>query len=126
MLCSRFLKLEAGGGHSSSKSGWIYRSVDSFYGWILRWSLKYRYLTLGVCLLVVGSTVPIAMSLGVNLVPRDDQSEFQVGFITPEGYTLERTNAVISEIENRLVQLPGVVHRYTSIGQGGTPKAKAM
>ncbi len=123
MLCSRFLKLEPGG-HSSSKSGWIYQLIDRSYGWVLRLSLRFRWLTLGLCLLIIASTVPIAMNLGVNLVPRDDQSEFQVGFITPEGYTLERTNAVVSEIENRLIQLPGVVHRYTSIGQGGTAKGQ--
>ena len=124
MLCSRFLKLEPGSAHSSSKSGWIYQIIDRGYGWILRFALRYRWLTLGVCVLIVASTIPIAMGLGVNLVPRDDQSEFQVGFITPEGYTLDRTNAVVSEIEHRLVQLPGVVHSYTSIGQGGTAKGQ--
>ncbi len=124
MLCSRFLKLEPGSAHSSSKSGWIYQLIDRGYGSILRWALRYRWLTLAGCFLIVLSTVPIAMRLGVNLVPRDDQSEFQVSFITPEGYTLDRTNAVVTEIENRLVQLPGVIHRYTSIGQGGTAKGQ--
>ena len=28
----------------------------------------------------------------MNLIPRDDQSEFEVSVITPEGYTLERTD----------------------------------
>ncbi len=125
MLCSRFLKLEpAGSGHSSSKSGWLYQWIDRSYGWSLRWALRHRWLALLVCVLVVMSTVPIAMNLGVNLVPRDDQSEFQISFITPEGYTLERTDKVISEIESRLVSLPGVVHNYTSIGQSGTAKGQ--
>lgn len=125
MLCSRFLKLEKKeNGHVSSKSGWIYRMVERFYGMCLRWSLRHRWSTIGVCLLIVASTVPIAMNLGVNLVPRDDQSEFQVGFITPEGYTLDRTNQVVTEIEGRLAQLPGVVHRFVSIGQSGTAKGQ--
>ena len=34
--------------------------------------------------------------MGVNLVPRDDQSEFQVTIITPEGYTLERAERVFA------------------------------
>jgi hydrophobic/amphiphilic exporter-1 (mainly G- bacteria), HAE1 family len=125
MLCSRFLKLEkAENGHSSSKSGWVYIVVERFYGACLRWSLRHRWMTIGVCVLIVLSTVPIAMNLGVNLVPRDDQSEFQVGFITPEGYTLDRTNQVVTEIENRMAKLPGVVHRFTSIGQSGTAKGQ--
>ena len=125
MLCSRFLKVEKHGpGHSSSKSGWFYRGVENFYGICLRWSLRHRWLTIGACLLIIASTVPIAMNLGANLVPRDDQSELQVGFITPEGFTLDRTNQVVTEIENRLSQLPGVVHRFTSIGQSGTAKGQ--
>ncbi len=125
MLCSRFLKLEKHEyGEAKSKSGWLYKWTDAFYGSCLRWALSHRWLTIGICVLIVLSTVPIAMNLGANLVPRDDQSEFQVGFITPEGYTLERTNKVITEIEERLAKLPGVVHRFTSIGESGSAKGQ--
>jgi HAE1 family hydrophobic/amphiphilic exporter-1 len=74
--------------------------------------------------LVVLSTIPIAMNLGVNMIPRDDQSEMQVSFIAPEGFTLERTDSIVREIESRLVQLPGVVHRYTSVGRSGNAKGQ--
>lgn len=125
MLCSRFLKLEPKHeGEASSKSGWLYRWTDQFYAASLRWSLRHRWLTMGICVLIVLSTIPIAMNLGANLVPRDDQSEFQVGFITPEGYTLERTNELITEIEGRLSKLPGVVHRFVSIGETGSGKGQ--
>jgi len=70
-----------------------------------------------VCLLVVASTVPLAMSLGANLVPRDDQSEFQVSIRTPEGYTLQRTDRVVREIEERLARLPALCSAFTTIGQ---------
>ena len=125
MLCSRFLIVEKQvAGHSSSKSGWIYEAIERIYGLCLRWSLRHRWMTIVACLLVIASTVPIAMNLGANLIPRDDQSEMQVGFITPEGYTLDRTNQVVTEIENRLAKLPGVVHRFTSIGQSSTAKGQ--
>jgi HAE1 family hydrophobic/amphiphilic exporter-1 len=118
MLCAHFLVLEPSEtGHAASKSGWVYRLTDSFYGKALRAALRYRLVTVGVCLLVVLSTAPIGASLGVNLVPRDDQSEFQVTFIAPEGYTLERTDEVVSEIERRVAALPGVLHRFTTIGE---------
>ncbi len=118
MLCADFLKIdpeEAGKG--SSKSGWIYRAVDGVYGRMLAWSLRHRLILVAVCLLVVASTVPLAMSLGANLVPRDDQSEFQISIRTPEGYTLERTDRVVNEIEQRLAKLPGVQQRFTTIGK---------
>jgi HAE1 family hydrophobic/amphiphilic exporter-1 len=119
MLCSRFLKLDpTEAGHAKSKAGWIYRAVDGFYGLALRWAMRHRFLMVGICVLVVLSTGPIAQKMGVNLVPRDDQSEFEVNYITPEGYTLERTDRTIAEIEARLSALPGVVvKRFTVIGE---------
>ena len=118
MLCAHFLKLEASeAGHVQSKGGFVYHWIDKLYGRALAWALHYRLITLGICVLVFLSTIPIASRLGVNLVPRDDQSEFQVTYMTPEGYTLERSNQVLSEIEMRLSQLPGVIHRFTIIGQ---------
>lgn len=118
MLCAHFLKLEsAEGGHPDSKGGAVYRTIDAVYGWTLAWSLRFRVIMVIICVLVFLSTKPIADQMGVNLVPRDDQSEFQVSYITPEGYTLERSNQVLSEIESRLTKLPGVVHRFMIIGQ---------
>jgi HAE1 family hydrophobic/amphiphilic exporter-1 len=118
MLCAHFLKLDpAEAEKGQSKSGWIYRLIDGVYGRMLGWSLRHRWTLVVVCLLVVASTVPLAMSLGANLVPRDDQSEFQVSIRTPEGYTLKRTDGVVQEIEQRLAKLPGVVQRFTTIGQ---------
>ena len=118
MLCSRFLKLDPSeAGHAKSKAGWAYRAVDGFYGVALRWAMRHRFLMVVLCVLVVLSTGPIAAIMGVNLVPRDDQSELEVRFITPEGYTLERTDQVIGEIEQRLADLPGVVKHFTVIGE---------
>jgi HAE1 family hydrophobic/amphiphilic exporter-1 len=127
MLCSRFLKLDPSeAGHAKSKAGWVYRGVDGFYGFALRLALRHRFLTAGLCVLVVLATGPISMLLGVNLVPRDDQSEFQVSFITPEGYTLERTDRVIGEIEQRLAALPGVVKGFTTIGENNGAAGKGQ
>jgi HAE1 family hydrophobic/amphiphilic exporter-1 len=125
MLCSRFLKLESHGpGAKTSKSGWVYRSMESVYDRVLQWSMRHRWATVILSFLVVLSTIPIAMNLGVNMIPRDDQSEMQVSFTAPEGFTLGRTDTIVREIESRLAQLPGVVHRYTSIGRSGNAKGQ--
>ncbi|MES2790170.1 MAG: efflux RND transporter permease subunit [Planctomycetota bacterium] len=134
MLCSRFLKLEAPHPtkpgekpqHASSKSGWIYQITDWLYGQALRWALRYRFVMVIICVLVILSTGPIASRMGANLVPRDDQSEFQVTFITPEGYTLERTNQVIAELEQRLSKLPAVTHYFTTIGENNGNAGKGQ
>jgi HAE1 family hydrophobic/amphiphilic exporter-1 len=54
--------------------------------------------------------------VGKDFVPRDDQSEFEVGMTLPEGYTLERANKLCLELEGRLAKLRGVTHVFTIIG----------
>jgi HAE1 family hydrophobic/amphiphilic exporter-1 len=114
MLCSRFLKMEEG--HKSSRQGFFWRIVEGSYGWILAWSLRHRWVIVLTTILVLAST-PVIMSLvGKEFVPRDDQSEFEVAVTLPEGYTLERADRALIEIDQRLRQLRGVTHTFTILG----------
>jgi HAE1 family hydrophobic/amphiphilic exporter-1 len=118
MLCSRFLKLEEGeAGHAKSKSGFIWRIVDGSYGWMLKWSLRLKPLIVVLTILVILSTGKIASVMGIELIPRDDQSEYEVSIITPEGYTLDRTDKLLGEIEARLRGLRGTEHLFTTVGE---------
>ncbi len=118
MLCSRFLKLDPNrSGTAESKSGPIYRGIDGFFGGLLIASLRYKAIVVLVTILVVASTVPLAVIMGLALIPRDDQSEYEVIITTPEGYTLARTQRVIEDLEARLRALPGTQHIVSTIGQ---------
>jgi HAE1 family hydrophobic/amphiphilic exporter-1 len=118
MLCSRFLKLEPGEvGHAKSKSGFVYRMIDGGYGRILRASMRFKPLVVVLTIAVIYSTLPIAKVMGVSLIPRDDQSEYEVTITTPEGYSLERTSRVLADLEARLKKVTGTVHLFTTIGQ---------
>lgn len=122
MLCSRFLKLEAkhgeGNGHAvaKSKSGLIYRLVDGLYGVTLRGALRFKPIVLLLTVLVIGSTVPIGQVMGLSLIPRDDQSEYEISILTPEGYTLEQTDKVTRDLESRLWRIRGTAHVMSTIG----------
>jgi HAE1 family hydrophobic/amphiphilic exporter-1 len=115
MLCSRFLKLDSGHG-AKSKAGFIYRLVDGGYGLILRGALRFKFLVVVLTVLVILSTGPIFKMMGLALIPRDDQSEYEVSLITPEGYSLDRTDHLTRELEARLRKLQGTVHVFTTIG----------
>lgn len=118
MLCSRFLKLEAGeGGHAKSKSGFIYRIIDGGYGVALRGALRFKPLIVLAALGVIFSTVPIGKMMGLTLIPRDDQSEYEITVTTPEGYSLDRSSKLLTELENRVWKLKGTEHVFTTIGQ---------
>ncbi len=118
MLCSRFLKVEAAGPeHTKSKDGFVYKLLDGSYGVVLGWALRFKPLIVLLALVTVLSTYPIGSIMGFNLIPRDDQSEYEVSITTPEGYSLDRAAGVFSEIEGRLRSLPGTEHLFTQIGQ---------
>ncbi len=118
MLCSRFLKLEPGeAGHAKSKSGFIYRYVDSGYGWILRGALRFKFVVVVLTVLVIYSTIPIGKMMGMALIPRDDQSEYEVRITTPEGYSLDRSTRVFKEFEQLLWKVPATVHVFTTVGE---------
>ena len=100
-----------------AKSGFFYRIIDGSYGWFLRWALRLKPLVVLLTIGVILSTGPIAKVMGVALIPRDDQSEYEVSIIAPEGYTLDRTDRVMKEIEGRLRGLRGSEHVFTTVGE---------
>ena len=118
MLCSRFLKLDpAEAGHAKSKDGLIWRLVDGGYGKVLRFALRAKWLVVLLTIGVIVGTGPIFSKLEKGLIPRDDQSEYEVVVTTPEGYTLERTDQVLKELESRIWKLKGTQHIFTTTGQ---------
>jgi HAE1 family hydrophobic/amphiphilic exporter-1 len=122
MLCSRFLKLESrhdgrGQHRADSKSGFFYRLVDGAYGLVLRAAMRHKFLVVLLTFAVIASTVPIGRVMGISLIPRDDQSEYEITVTTPEGYSLERTGKLLSELESRIWKLRGTRHVFTTIGQ---------
>jgi HAE1 family hydrophobic/amphiphilic exporter-1 len=69
-------------------------------------------LALGITL----TTGPLMRAVGTQFVPQDDQSEFEVIVQTPGGYNLDRTDAVMQELEAKFRQLRGVRETLTTIG----------
>ncbi len=113
MLCSRFLVMEAG---HSSKGGFVWRAVDRVYGGLLAWSLRHRWAIILLSVLTLAATPFLGRAVGMTFIPRDDQSEFEIAFTLPEGYSLERADETFAEIEGRLQRLRGVTHTFSIIG----------
>ena len=119
MLCSRFLKLskkareEGKSHHSGGIYGWL---VEKPYLLSLRWSMRHRWAVMLAAVVVVLSVYPIGKNVGIDFLPKDDQSEFEIAITTPEGWTLDRTDQTFREIEGRLKNMRGVINVMTAIG----------
>ena len=114
MLCSRFLKAEDA--QHLSKSGFVWRTVEGFYMFCLRFSLRHRWIIVLASVGVLLSTPYLMSIVGKDFVPRDDTSEFEVAVTLPEGCSLERADEALTEVETRLRQLRGVEKTLITIG----------
>jgi len=114
MLCSRFLKAEDA--QHLSKSGFVWRAVEGFYMFCLRFSLRHRWIIVLASVGVLLSTPYLMSIVGKDFVPRDDTSEFEVAVTLPEGCSLERADEALTEVETRLRQLRGVQKTLVTIG----------
>jgi len=132
MLCSRFLKLKENRGsenrdrhlkegpspgfRTGSKSNRVWAAVDGFYGWVLGWSLRHRWVIVTTCVALLAFTVVLFKIVGFDFIPRDDQSEFEIAVTLPEGYSLDQGDRLFAEIEGRVAKLRGVMHVFSTIG----------
>ncbi len=79
--------------------------------------MRHKFLVVLLTFGVIASTVPIGKIMGISLIPRDDQSEYEVTVTTPEGYSLERSTTLLAELESRIWKLQGTQHVFTTVGQ---------
>jgi HAE1 family hydrophobic/amphiphilic exporter-1 len=113
MLCSRFLRITHKG---ETKEGILFRMLAGPYKRMLAWSLGHRWAIAAVAVLVMASAVPMVQTMGVDFLPVEDQSVFEVSVRMPVGSSLEGTTQVMAEIEKDLLKLPGVRDLLTTIG----------
>ncbi len=119
MLCSRLLRLGdngTSGSGRSSKDTWLFRLLAGQYRAMLKWSMNHRWVIASLAVAVAVSSVPLFLMLGMDLLPNDDQSEFEISVRMPPGSSLEGTDAQIRLLEAELRRLPGLRNLLTTIG----------
>jgi HAE1 family hydrophobic/amphiphilic exporter-1 len=116
MLCSRFVRPPAANGGRKSKDSRFFRMLDTIYTKALVWSMGHRKTIVVGCIMVVFSIVPLFMMIGKNMIPRDDQSQFNISIRLPEGSSLAATTKYAESIARAVRPLPGVTHTLTTVG----------
>jgi HAE1 family hydrophobic/amphiphilic exporter-1 len=111
-------------------SGRIFNATQKFGGWIDSLGERYKVLIQAclnrrrrviiiVTLLMVVSLAAIPL-VGAEFMPATDSGEISVSIETDKGSTLEDTDEVIRQVENRLLDIPEVELVFTSVGSAGT------
>lgn len=119
MLSSRLfsrVKKRLDGTSHSSKESWLARVLDSGYTRLLQLSLRHRLIVCIIALAVLASPVVIGRFLGFEFFPKDDQSEFEVNFRAPEGFSVQATMDIAAKVTNDIRKLPFIQYTLTTLG----------
>lgn len=103
-------------------TAWFDRASEDLsgvYQRMLRWSLRHKLATVLMALGIFGGSVLMLPLLGTEFVPSADFSETQVRFKTPQGASIEATEAKALQVEAIIRALPEVRYTLTSINSGG-------
>jgi hydrophobic/amphiphilic exporter-1 (mainly G- bacteria), HAE1 family len=121
MMCSRLLRPISADQHRPASRRGFYSWIEAVYLKLLAWSLRYRWVTCGVVLLVMASNVPLYFLVPQDYIPTNvDESEFEVGLTAKEGASLASMDAAIQVIEQKLSKIEGIQHVLATIGSRGT------
>jgi hydrophobic/amphiphilic exporter-1 (mainly G- bacteria), HAE1 family len=105
---------------TGSKAGWFYSKVDGVYTWLLKLSLRFRWVIVAICVVTVLSIVPLYKFVGMAFLPDEDESLFQISVRGPQGTSLAATQSILERIARDLREkLPGLKDTSVIVGGGG-------
>jgi HAE1 family hydrophobic/amphiphilic exporter-1 len=106
---------------SSSKESRFYKPIDRTYKWLLEWSMAHRWVIVVACAIVIASIVPMYHLAGINLLPDEDESTYQVSLRAPQGTSLAATQSILDHLARDIrEQIPGVEATLAIAGFGGS------
>ncbi|HXG01923.1 MAG TPA: efflux RND transporter permease subunit, partial [Candidatus Binatia bacterium] len=127
MLAARIFAADAraGGGHVS-KEGRLYRVIERGYETLLAWCLRHRWVVVLACLAILVAGGFLLRTSKLEFVVNDDMSEFEVVAEAPPGSSLERTAALIADMEAEIRKIPEVVTLFSTAGVRGQAQANVQ
>ena len=127
MMCSRMLKPAhpKSGAAPASRRG-FYAVLERAYMACLGWCMRHRWVVIGVCVLTILANIPLYGLVQQDYIPTNvDESEFEIRLTSPEGTSLASMDRTTRIVEDRIREMPGIVHVLTNIGGGGIARTNS-
>ena len=122
MLAARWVRVKEDHEHYEVSRKGFYGTIDRVYTRLLEFSMAHRWAVVITCAIVVLSTYPLFKASGLNFVPDEDESRFQVFARLPVGSSLAATQSLLDRIARDLREkIPGVSDTLaiSAFGRGG-------
>ncbi len=97
-------------------------SLQIFYKSILTWSLKHRFITSLIALIIFLLSLPIAGLLPQGFIPKTDSDEVWVSIKMPTGLNIKKTEQIVKKASDIVAKNKYVKNSLTVIGgiEGGS------
>jgi HAE1 family hydrophobic/amphiphilic exporter-1 len=119
-LCAWWMKSsDVTSDHSTTKTRGFYARMDKGYGILLGWSMHHRAAMLLIAAAVTASAAFLYPYVGKELVPDDDQGEFNINVRLPRGTSYLRTEEYAQPIEKEIIALPALRRVRIQVNPGG-------
>ena len=102
-------------------TGWFDHATDLLieaYQSVLRWSLQHQLATVLMALAIFATSIFMVPLLGTEFVPKADFSETTLNFYTPQGSSLEVTEAKARQVDSILHEFPEVKYSVATLNTG--------
>ena len=122
MLCAMWLKLKKG----EPRTNPIVRFFKAIYVPVLKWTMRHRYITVLIAVLLIGWSVADVYLLGSEFLPTIDEGNLLVRATMPASISLVRATEISTQIEKSLKEFPEVETVVAKIGRadlGGDPES---
>lgn len=124
MMCSLLLKKakpEQANSHAkTTRQSGFYRWIEIAYMASLKFSLRFRFLTLMLCIGTILANIPLYSWVRQDYIPTNvDESEFEISVNAKEGTNVTAMNEALNRIESRVRSVEGVELVLSSVGTRG-------
>lgn len=102
-------------------TAWFDRTTDRLAGGyerLLAWALGHKLMSLVVAAAIFAASVVMVPLLGTEFVPKADFSETNVSFYTPQGSSLESTEAKVRVVDEIIRSYPEVRYTLATLNTG--------
>ncbi|MGA8765458.1 MAG: efflux RND transporter permease subunit [Candidatus Acidiferrales bacterium] len=103
LLSQRYL---SGSAVHADKAARFIEPVNRVYERAVRWALNHRPIALGAALGCVLLGVVLFMNLDTGFLPEMDEGGYVLDCLTPAGTSLDETNRILQQIEQRIAKMP--------------------
>ena len=109
VLAEKFVKIKKGKAHRGEEElGKFLSVVVRPYEWLLRFSLKNKWVVIAASVVLLVGSYFLYNRLGSEFLPSFDEGAFVLDYIAPPGTSLQETDRMLNHVEEMLADTPEV------------------